>query len=182
MLPTLETARLILRPFTLADAPTVKLLAGDHDLASTTMNLPHPYPEGAAETWIATHTEKFEQGTLAALAITLRPADELIGAISLGINQAHRRAELGYWLGKPWWNQGYMTEAARALIGCGFETFNLNRISAQHFVRNPASGRVMQKLGMTYEGCLRQAMLKWDRFEDLMCYAILREDWNAAQH
>jgi len=177
MLPNIETERLILRPFTLADAPTVQRLAGDREIASTTLRMPHPYPDGAAETWIATHAVKFEQDVLATLAVTLRSTGELIGTVSLEINRPHRRAELGYWLGKPWWNQGYTTEAARALIGYGFSTLDLNRIFAWHFVRNPSSGRVLQKLGMSYEGCERQSVLKWGKFEDLACYAILREDW-----
>ena len=60
-----------------------------------------------------------------------------------------RRAELGYWIGVPWWNRGYATEAGRALLDFGFGTLGLHRIMAHHMMRNPASGRVMQKLGMT---------------------------------
>ncbi len=84
---------------------------------------------------------------------------------------------MGYWLGQPYWNLGYGTEAAAALIEFGFNQLNLNRIYAYHLPRNPASGRIMQKIGMTYEGLLRQAAKKGDTFEDLILYAILREDF-----
>ena len=89
------------------------------------------------------------------------------------------RAELGYWIGKPYWGQGYCTEAARATLDFGFEQLGLNRIFAHHFARNPASGRVMQKIGMTREGRLRQHVKKWDAFEDLELYGILKDHWAA---
>ncbi len=175
-LPELQTERLILRPFTPTDAADVQRLAGDRDIASTTLNLPHPYENGVAETWISGHREKFEQGTCVALAVTLRDDGALVGAISLTVNKAHERAELGYWVGKPYWNRGYCTEAARAFLRYGFEQLHLNRIDAHHLRRNPSSGRVMQKLGMKYEGCLRHHVKRWGEFEDLECYGILRAD------
>jgi len=174
--PTLYTDRLILRPFALADAPDVQRLAGDRDVASTTLRIPHPYEDGAAERWIAGHQEKFDRGELVNFAITVRPAGQLIGCISLTIEREHRAAELGYWIGKPWWGQGYATEAAKAVVQYGFEVLGLNRIYAHHFTRNPSSGRIMQKLGMSYEGRHRQAVLKWGRFEDIETYAILKND------
>ncbi len=175
--PTLETARLRLRPFTLADAPDVQRLAGAWEVASTTGNIPHPYPDGAAEAWIRDHGLAFEQGRLVTYAITRRDDGVLVGAISLRPNAAHHHAELGYWIGVPYWNQGYATEAARALVGYGFNTLSLHRIFAAHLTRNPASGRVMQKLGMTYEGCLRQHIFRWGQFEDLARYGILQSEW-----
>ena len=84
---------------------------------------------------------------------------------------------MGYWVGVPFWGQGICTEAARALLGFGFGDLNLNKIHAHHFTRNPASGRVLQKLGMKYEGQLRQHVLKSDRFEDLFSYGILRSEF-----
>ena len=79
----------------------------------------------------------------------------------------------------PYWNRGYATEAARAMLTFGFEVLELNRIFAEYYARNPASGRVMQKIGMTHEGMLRQHMFKDDRFEDSVVYGILRSEWEA---
>jgi ribosomal-protein-alanine N-acetyltransferase len=175
--PTLETTRLILRPFTVADARDVQRLAGEREIASTTLNVPHPYEDGMAEQWIGTHQEKYERGELVNFAIVRRADNALIGAIGLRITPQHTHAELGYWLGTPYWNAGYGTEAARAVVAYGFERLGLHRIHASHMTRNPASGRVLQKIGMHYEGCLRQHVNKWEVFEDLALYGILQSEY-----
>ena len=174
-IPVLLTKRLMLRPFQLADARDVQRLAGAPEIADTTLNVPHPYENGMAEAWIETHSSAFAQGEMAVFAIT-EPGGPLLGAISLRLEPAHRHAELGYWVGVPYWGRGYATEAAAAIIGYGFEVLGLHRIHATHLIRNPASGQVMVKAGMTYEGCHRQHVLKQGRFEDVACYAILRTD------
>ncbi len=110
--------------------------------------------------------------------MTLRDSGELIGGVGLIITSAHRRAEIAYWLGVPYWNQGYMTEAASALVEYGFTKMSLHKITASHFARNPASGRVMQKLGMTQEGLLRQDVHKGDGFEDMVLYGLLAAEWS----
>ena len=175
--PTLRTERLVLRAFKLSDAADVQRMAGAREIASPTINIPHPYEDGMAELWISSHRGASERGELVPLAITLSADGTLIGAISLGLDQSHERAELGYWIGAPYWGQGYCTEAARAILGYGFGVLGLHRIHSSHFARNPASGRVMQKLGMTSEGCLRHHVKKWDAFEDLVVYGLLRDEW-----
>ncbi len=175
-IPTLITARLVLRPFTLSDAPVVKELAGEWEIAETTANIPHPYEEGMAEVWISTHQESFDKGEAVTFAITLRTDARLVGAIGLRIIKAHRLAEMGYWVGRPYWNQGYCTEAAQAVLRYGFEVLDLNRVQARHMTHNPASGRVMQKLGMKYEGTLRQSLFRWGKFRDAAIYSILRDE------
>ena len=175
--PTIQTDRLLLRPFALEDASMVQTLAGEKDIASTTLNLPHPYEDGMAEEWIGTHQDRYEKGESVVLAIVLNNNDTLIGAIGLEINKDNDRAELGYWIGKPYWNKGYCTEAARALIQHGFDVLGLVRIHASHFRRNPASGRVMQNIGMIHEGSLRKHIKKWGKQEDLEIYGILKEEW-----
>ena len=172
----LETQRLHLRPFSLTDVPIIQKLAGDEAIAATTLNIPHPYEDGMAEEWIGSHQERFEKGEAIIFAITLRDEKTLIGAIGLEINQPHERAELGYWIGKPYWNKGYCTEAAKEVVRFGFVTYKMHRIYATHFSRNKASGRVMEKIGMQHEGRLRRHVKKWGRFEDLEIYGILLEE------
>mgnify|MGYP001168763382 CR=1 FL=1 len=174
-LPVITTERLVLRPFALSDAAEVQRLAGDWAVADTTLNIPHPYPNGAAEQWISGHIERFRIREIMTLAVTLR-SGALAGCISLRLHDGHSRAELGYWMGVPYWNRGYCSEAARGLIAFGFEQMGLHRIYAHHLTRNPASGRVMQKAGMRYEGTLRQHVKKHDRFEDLATYGILYDE------
>ncbi len=180
-LPTLHTERLLLRPFDLADAPAVQKLAGDRVIAATTLNIPHPYEEGIAEGWIMSHPERYSRGLGVVFAVVLKGSTTLIGSISLAFNQPSQRAELGYWIGRPYWNRGYCTEAARAVVLYGFRQHGLNRIHASFMGSNPASGRVMEKIGMVYEGRLRQHVLKWGVFEDIVIYAALRETYLANQ-
>jgi [ribosomal protein S5]-alanine N-acetyltransferase len=175
--PSLQTERLELRPFSFADSARVQALAGAKEVASTTLNIPHPYEDGMAEEWIGTHAPGYESGTLASFAVIERSMLSLVGAVGLVITPKHARAELGYWIGVPFWNRGYATEASRAIVHFGFSELDLNRICAQHLVRNPASGRVMQKLGMTHEGRLRQHFRKWDQYEDVDHYGMLRAEW-----
>jgi len=177
-LPALKTPRLSLRPFELSDAKDVQRLAGDRAIADKVFHIPHPYEDGMAEEWISTHQPGFEEGEHAIFAIVLGGKNLLIGAITLTIRLEYERAGLGYWIGKPYWNCGYCTEAGRAVLQYGFETLNLNRIWASHMTRNPASGRVMQKLGMIHEGTARQHTKKWNLFESLEFYAILKSEWN----
>jgi len=177
--PTLTTRRLLLRPFVLADARDVQRLAGDREVTSTTLNIPYPYQDGAAEQWISTHQEEFDKGNLVNFAIVLASDGSLIGAMGLRIDKTHSKAELGYWIGKPFWNRGFCTEAAGVVVEYAFKVLALNKIHATHLTRNPASGRVLQKLGMTHEGSRRQHVRKWDVFEDVEEYGILKRDYES---
>ena len=174
--PTLETERLVLRPFDLSDAPRVQLLAGDRAVAATTKTIPHPYENGMAEQWIGAHQDRFEKGRDVVFAVTQKNGGELIGAIGLTLNLAQENAELGYWIGKPYWRCGYCTEAGHVVLRYAFAELRLHRVHARHLAHNPASGRVMQKLGMRHEGRLRHHSKKWDGFFDVEVYGILRSE------
>lgn len=170
----LTTERLILRPFTADDAPAVQTLASAREIAASTLLIPHPYPEGAAAAWIA---KQGEQADNHSFAVTLRDGGAVAGALGLHVNRDHDRAEVGYWIGVPYWGRGYATEAARAVVGFAFETLHLNRVFALHFTTNPASGRVLEKLGMQHEGHLRKHVMKWGEAVDIEVYGIVRSDW-----
>ena len=166
-----------MRGLRLDDARRIQELAGDRTIAENTLRIPHPYEDGMAERWIRQQRERYREGRDVTFAIVPRSGKRLIGMIGLVITDKHSRGELGYWIGKPYWNRGYATEAAEAVLRYGFETLQLNRICAFHFGRNPASGRVLEKVGMTYEGTRRQHIRKWETFEDLAGYGILREEF-----
>lgn len=174
--PQLTTHRLVLRAFQMEDAAAVQRMAGERAIAATTCSIPHPYPDGAAEQWISGQPEAYAEGVCVTFAIALRKTGELLGAIGFNVNQKNDWAEIGYWIGQPYWGHGYATEALRALIPWTFDTFPLNRLQACHFTRNPASGRVMLKAGMRQEGILRQRVKKWGVFEDIAIYSILRPE------
>lgn len=177
--PPLLTERLLLRSFILEDATDVQRLAGDRDVASTIPNMPHPYEESMAKKWIHSCYEKFEKDEVLNFAITLQTGKHFIGGIALRLDLKNENGEIGYWIGRPYWNRGYCTEAAKAVVAYSFEVLKLNRVQAKHFKRNPASGRVMEKIGMRYEGCLRQYIKKWDNFEDTLVYGMLKVDFDA---
>jgi len=177
ILPTLETKRLVLRPFSLSDAKDVQRLAGDWAVADTTARIPHPYEDGLAEEWISCHEAEFRKGKCVNFAIALKSEGAFIGAIALMDIAKDHKAELGYWIGKPYWNMGYCTEAAGNVVRYAFETLQLKRVTSHHLSRNPASGRVMQKVGMSHEGTRRAEMLKWGKLEDVELYGILASDW-----
>ncbi|MFC1943063.1 GNAT family N-acetyltransferase [Chloroflexota bacterium] len=175
--PTLYTERLILRPHTLDDAKELQRLIGERDIASTTLNIPYPYKDGMAEDWISKHHESFDKGERVEFAIVHGEKGFLIGGIGLNVNKEYENAEIGYWIAKPYWGNSYCTEAARAILKYGFEVLGLNRIHAFHMTRNPASGRIMQKIGMSHEGHRKQHIKKWGKFEDIESYGILRSEY-----
>ncbi|MFQ5746328.1 MAG: GNAT family N-acetyltransferase [Gemmatimonadota bacterium] len=178
--PVLHTERLALRPFTAEDANDVRRLAGDREIAGGTLTIPHPYGPGVAEAWIATHPEAYLRGEQVVFAVERRGDGALVGSVGLDIAPQHRSAELGYWIGRPYWGSGFGTEAAARVLAFGFADLALNRISARCFARNPASGRVLEKLGMRHEGCGRGEILKWGVFEDIHHYAMLKAEFEAA--
>jgi RimJ/RimL family protein N-acetyltransferase len=176
--PTIQTKRLVLRPWALDDAPVMQRLAGRREIADTMISIPHPYTEQQVREWIAGHDGAFTQGKAIHFAIQLKGAGQLMGATELrAIDTEHAHAELSAWIGVEWWGQGYASEAARAVVRYGFEHLNLNRIHACYTVRNPASGRVLEQVGMKREGLLRQCVRKWGVFEDVVLMAIIRQDW-----
>ena len=174
-LPVLETARLRLRPYSEADIPELLPLIGAREVAATTLRIAHPYTEQNARDLFVL----LQGSNRIWLAITLRADERQIGGIGLTVDEQHQHAELGYWLGVPYWGKGYATEAAREMVRYGFEDLQLNRIFASHFDHNPASGRILTKIGMRHEGCQRQQYRKWDQFVNSELYGILRQEWEA---
>lgn len=172
----IQTERLILRPLTEADIPELVPLIGDRRVAATTLRIPHPFREQDARDFLSSAAKENELR----LGIRLRDGGVFIGGMGLHPYAEHKRAELGYWLGVPYWGHGYATEAGRAVVKYGFEKCGLNRIFAGHFKHNPASGRVLSKIGMKYEGCNPQNILKWGEFVDIEVYSILRQQFDSA--
>ena len=147
--PVLKSERLRLRNFELQDSSQVQKLAGNINVAKTTLNIPHPYNDGMAEEWIKSHKVLWESRAQLIYAITKLDTKQLVGAVSL-VGISGDQAELGYWIGEPYWNKGYCTEAARALVTFSFSKLGLNTLFAEHLASNPASGKVMKNIGMSY--------------------------------
>lgn len=170
----IRTARLQLRPFRPADADAFAALAGAFEVADTMISIPHPLPPGFAAAWVG-HPRP------ARFAVCESGTGLLVGSAELrDIDPEHAQAELSFWVGRPYWGRGYAAEAGAALLRHGFGPLGLNRIYAFHMARNPASGRVLARLGMRQEGVLRQRVRRWGRFEDVLAYAVLRAEYPGA--
>lgn len=177
--PTLRTARLLLRPLELADAPAIQRLAGAPEIADTTLVIPHPYPAGAAERFIidSTTARKHDHGL--DLAITLADSEQLVGVIGSRFDP-DSTAEVGYWIGVPSWNRGYATEALIAFARHLLLDRGLRRLRASYFTRNPASGRVLDKAGFRHIGHEDHHRARDGKIEPSEVVEITRDDLRPA--
>jgi [ribosomal protein S5]-alanine N-acetyltransferase len=177
--PRIETDRLILRRMELTDAQSVF----DHWLSDerVTDNLIKGAHKNVSETLKRVEEIVSEYGSKECCywAIELKASGELIGAIDFyNFDNATENCEVGYSLGYKWWNHGYGTEALRAVVEFGFRHMNIHKISAAHNIDNPASGKIMNKVGMEQEGMIRH-MIRNDKgqYKDCAVYGILQEDY-----
>ncbi|MYA59065.1 MAG: GNAT family N-acetyltransferase [Chloroflexi bacterium] len=172
----IETARLVLRRWTLADAEDVLAYAADPEW-SRFLPVPEPYERRHAEEAVARWVlEDWSTHPDWAMEIAGRAS----GGINLRLDHQHRHGELGYALARRHWGNGYMTEAVRAVIDAAFATLpDLARVQAGANARNRASIRVMERLGMTHEGTIPHAPsgAKLERREAGVIYAVLRDEW-----
>lgn len=152
LLPRLTTPRLLLRQLRPEDVPDLVKYADNRKISDQIVNIPYPYREPQAAFRIAYVARGFKQGTHYVFAIIWEASQELIGEVSLHLDDARRRAQLSYWIGEPFWNQGIATEAAGAVLAFGFERLDLSHVIASHYAENPASGRVLEKIGLLATG------------------------------
>ncbi|HAF34868.1 GNAT family N-acetyltransferase [Sphingobacterium sp. UBA7038] len=172
--PQLVTERLILNAIDTTDIPQIVDYLQDKVYSDFTSNIPYPYRKEDAEYWLKLAEEAFANRK--GFTFAIRNKDKkLIGAIGLQ-DEGSDKAELGYWIAIPYWNNGYVTEAAKAIIEFGFKELNFNKIFATYFPHNPASGKVMEKIGMKKEALLKQHLKKDGRYYDIPLYAIFRTD------
>lgn len=175
-IPRVTTKRLLLRPFCLYDVKNYFRLATHPEVLKGT-DMPHDLEETAVREWVAAHPEYWQHRRELFLLITSLETREIIGSVSLFTHERHNKAELGYWITYPAWGQGYATEATQEMVKFAFETMHLHRLEANHLLRNPDSGHVLEKLGFKYEGILRQAYLKDKSYEDLKYYGLLQSEY-----
>ncbi len=149
--PEIETHRLLLRQFNIEDAEVIQQLAGNKKVSEQTLNIPYPYQDGMAEEWIFNQIRIRGNGTEAIYAITDKNSKRLLGTVGL-VSIKGLEAELGYWVGEPYWGKGFCTEATKALVAFAFANLGIVKIVAEHLSSNLASGRVMEKIGMAHVG------------------------------
>jgi ribosomal-protein-alanine N-acetyltransferase len=151
---TLESERLLLREPELADAPAIAALMNDWDVVKNLASAPVPYFEKHARDFIGLQKDGRARGTDFVFAIIRKSDSALMG--KCGLHLKEQGFEMGYWLGRPYWGQGYATEAAAQVLAFGFRNLRAESIWAGWFHDNPASGRVLEKLGFRPNGCDRR--------------------------
>lgn len=174
----LKTPRLLLRPLSEEDVDDITRICQDPELYENTLNLPWPYTREDARNWLVGIEEaKAENRAGYDFAICLKDTGDFIGVIGLTRLNRHDDTEVGYWMDRNFWGQGLMTEAVKKVIGFAF-AHGAHRVSGRHFTWNPASGRVMVKAGMKYEGVERESLKKDGKYLDDVCYGILDREFN----
>jgi [ribosomal protein S5]-alanine N-acetyltransferase len=154
-----------------SDKPALIEHLNDRDIYDRTFRIPFPYTDADAEAFVA----RVANGQPAHFAIRTGD-DSLIGGCGLNdfeVGKSHQ-AEVGYWLGKPFWGRGIMTAVVQRLCQHAFDEFGLVKIIAHVVTHNPASARVLEKCGFVQEGLLRKHFLKDGQFIDVNLFALLR--------
>ena len=174
------TERLSLGAILATDIPSIMKYAGSAKVAEKLLDLPHPYYEKDAIFWLNLAHQGWQDKSRYIFGIRLQETQEIIGGIGLHVEARHNRAELGYWIGVPFWGQGYMSEAVAAVLKFGFETAGLHKIFAIHDIANPASGKVMSKNGMIKEGELKDHIKVKEAYKTIAQYGLTKTDYEAS--
>lgn len=173
----LKTQRIILRPFVMDDAKNFSNLLKDKEVAATTLMLPYPCDPDKANEIIERYIEEGKLKKSMHWAIIDFKSNEFMGGIRLVLNPLFNSAELGFWLGKKFWDKGFTFEASEKIIGFGFVELKLNRIEAHSMVENIASVKLLKKLGFKQEGLHRELVMKWDEYKDVKTFGLLKKDY-----
>ena len=179
-LPDLETDDLLLRKPRIRDAKDIYRYASDEEVARYVLWEPH---RSLSETvsFVRDLRARIRAGCPSSWAVVLRSTGIVIGTIGfVWYSTDNNAAELGYSFSRDYWNRGYATQALSAVLDAVFSSLPVHRLEAQHDVRNPASGRVMQKCGLTQEGILRGRIKNKGEYVDTALYSILRSDWESS--
>lgn len=176
-LPELETERLLLRKITAGDAAAIYAYGSDAEVAKYVMWDRHE-TLADSEGFVQFVLQKYAMGDVAPWGIVYKETGALIGTIDfVSWQPAQRVAEIGYVVSRDYWGQGIVTEAAAKLVEFGFTQMDVVRIQARCFAQNIGSARVMEKVGMSYEGTMRQSIFSKGAHQDVKMYAILRDDY-----
>jgi ribosomal-protein-alanine N-acetyltransferase len=178
--PTLETDRLVLRPFEEADADPLFPHAANPNVTRFTLWEHHKTIDETLM-FVRDYARcRYIEGVPEPYAIALKddPARKPVGAVGcFWASLPNRTMELGYWIAEPYWGKGVAAEACRAVVGYAFAACEPERMQARVIVGNAASTRVLEKLGFRYEGTLRGSLHRRGLIEDVMYYAVLRPEW-----
>lgn len=173
----LQGKRIIIRPYEREDEKAVYKIINCEGIYHTTLNIPYPYPKDQVAVWLhftlknSAYKKGYEWGIFTY-------DGTYIGNVGIvNVDYINNSGEITYFIGEPYWKKGFATEAVKLMLGYGFEVLGLERIQGRCMVRNPASLKVMQKCGFTYEGLARHEVIKEGKYEDVWRSAIIKEDY-----
>lgn len=176
-IPTIHTERLILRKIDISDLADMYEYSRDGEVTRYLLWDSHKSIKHTAA-YLKILKKYYAKGLFYDWAVVERESGRMIGTCGFAkIDEANRYAELGYVLNRNYWGHGYAAEAARSVMRIGFETLDLKRIEARFMTDNTASARVMEKLGMKYEGTKRSSLYVKGAFRDIGYYSILQEEF-----
>lgn len=177
ILERLHGDRIVLRQARLSDIPRLTESLSDPKVNRWLMRVPKPYREEHARQWVRSNVARIKKGEALPYSIEHIESGILIGGISLNnINQRDKSAELGYWIARDYWGEGYAYEAASLLCRYGFNKLKLHRIYAWVHSENPGSFKVLEKIGFRREGVCQKASSVTGRWEDDFLYGLLKTD------
>ncbi|HFK5568431.1 GNAT family acetyltransferase [Elizabethkingia meningoseptica] len=169
--PQLETKRLILSSLEEKDIPFITEYLQEKIISENTSHIPYPYSEDDARNWLKMAGDAL--ATKSGYTFAIREKEgKIIGAIGIH-DRGDDKAELGYWIALPYWNKGFATEAAKAVLNFGIKELKLHKIYATHFLHNPASGKILEKIGMQKEAILKHHLKKGDQYLDVQMYSVI---------
>lgn len=175
----MDGERVKIRKLKDSDARDIYKNAKDKEISKWTLNLPYPYPKDGAIKFIKKSHYNLKKKKAYTFGVVLKETDEVIGIVTLlKLDWENKNAELGYWIGKKYWNKGLMTEAVKLTLGFGFEKLKLHRICANLFEDNIGSKKVLEKSGLSLEGRLREERYKHGRWCNELKYGILAREYN----
>ena len=174
--PIQITEDISLTEYRATDVPALVQYLNEIEIYNNTLNIPHPYTREVADTWISLKEQQTKEGGRPVSFVIRDEKEALIGGTgfeNLQIGKTHK-AELGYWLAKPYWNQGIMTRVVKGLCKFAFDEFGLIKITARTFSFNQRSSRVLEKCGFVREGFAKKHVKKRDQYLDVNLYALLK--------
>jgi len=175
----LITKRLHLRKFEVSDSKYIVKLLKNKEVPATTLNLPYPCSIDQANQIISEYKNAEKNGEALRWVITVKDTNEFIGGIRLVPNKIFNSAELGFWLGKAFWQHGYAFEAAAEVIEFAFNTLAINRLEAHAMVENTPSIRLLEKLGFSKEGLHPELVIKWGNYKDVVTFGFLKKNYGS---
>ena len=170
--------RILLRPLKYSDADDIYKNAREREVSKWTCNIPYPYTKNDARKFIKHSILGLRKKQTYIFAIVLNDTGRLVGAIEIKpSHKGGKKGELGYWLGKPYWGQGIVSEAIKLALIFAFKKLKLHRLSACVFKENTASKKVLLKNGFKLEGCFREAHFKFNQWHDIEEYGLIVSDF-----